>query len=102
MSLSSLATAHQIDSNMQEKLMSGGNKYSFDFRNDFEVDALKNLIEGEIKIKVLIDPSVEVKRISHLHLQNVSFLDYLYQGADSLNLKAVQQGKNQILLVPKY
>ena len=100
-SLSTLSYSHQIDIETQQKLLADGKKYSFDFREGFSIDTLKNLIQSQKNIDVEIAPQVTRHEVANFRLKDVTFLDYLYEGADSLNLEAVQHGKNKILLIPK-
>lgn len=100
MSLASLCHSHQIDAQTQQRLIADDRKYSFDF-DDFSVDTLKVLIEAERKIKVDIATQVDQQKTTDFKIKEINFLDYLQQGADQLNLEAIQLESNRIMLVPK-
>lgn len=96
----SVTYAHELDQHMQQKLIADGKVADFDFK-DFHVSTLVVLLKNERGIRVEISPLVNQDYEVQFKMKGLTFLEFLKQGADRLNLKAIQLDQHTIQLRPK-
>lgn len=95
------AQAHELNAQIQQKLTGNGKVYDFSFRDSFHPSTLKAVLESETAIKIEISKEAQQHQVPSFIVKKITYLEFLKQGADRLNLKAVQLDQSRIMLVPK-
>lgn len=97
----SLVQAHELTSEMEQRLTGNGKVYDFSFKNRFHPSAIKGIIESEVGVKIDISKDAYKNEAPSFVAKKLTYTQFLKQASDRLNLKAIQLDQNKIMLAPK-
>ena len=93
--------AHELTSEMEQRLTGNGKVYDFSFKDRFHSSVIKGIIESEVGVKIDISKEAYQNEAPSFVAKKLTYTQFLKQASDRLNLKAIQLDQNKIMLVPK-